>query len=459
MKKTNSSKDMNTIVNHLKTFGFVFQSSEIYGGLSNTWDYGPLGINLINNIKKIWWKYFILLEENNYGFDSKILLNSNVWKASGHIGNFSDPLIENKVNNKRYRADHVYEEVTKKSSQGMSHQDLEQYLKENILEYDGSKTNWSEIKQFNLMFKTNQGVIENEKNIVYLRPETAQGIFINFNNVQRATRAKLPFGIGQIGKSFRNEVTPGNFIFRTREFEQMELEYFTLEGQDEKDYQYYVDKAQKFMELLGLRNTSIRLRKHEKDELAHYSKATTDIEFEFPFGWGELMGIANRTDYDLKAHNGLANEELKYFDQEKNQWIIPYVIEPSVGVDRLMLAILVDSFNKEEIENNETRIVMDFKYELAPYKVAILPLVKKQADQAKKIFKTLIANDIEATYDETGSIGKRYRRQDAIGTYWCITYDYDSDNDQMVTIRNRDSMKQERIEINKIIDYLKTNSK
>lgn len=453
----NSKKSMQEIVNHLKTFGFVFQSSQIYGGLSNTWDYGPLGVLLMNNIKKIWWKKFITLEENNLGLDSKILLNSKVWESSGHLSNFSDPLIENKINNKRYRADHVYEEVSKKNAEGLDFIEIEKYLKNEVKEYDGYKTDWTNIMMFNLMFKTAQGVIEDKKNEIYLRPETAQGIFINFNNVQRSMRLKLPFGIGQIGKSFRNEVTPGNFIFRTREFEQMELEYFTFPKEDEQAYNYYVNKSKEFILSLGIKESSIKLREHKKEELAHYSKATTDIEFNFPFGWGELMGIANRSDFDLKSHNKKSNEEQRYLDSETNQFIIPYVIEPSVGADRLMLAALVDAYNVEELENNDSRILLKLNYSICPYKIAILPLVKKQSKQAKEILKTLLEHDIESTFDETGSIGKRYRRQDAIGTYWCITYDYDSDNDHMVTIRHRDTMKQERIMIDDIVNYINKN--
>lgn len=452
----NDQKNINTIINHLKNSGFVFQSSEIYGGLANTWDYGPLGILLINNIKKEWWKNFIIKEKNNIGIDSKILLNPNVWKASGHLSNFSDLLIENKINNKRYRADHIYEELTNKLAGELTQEELEKWIIENVKEYDNSKTDWANIKKFNLMFKTNQGVIEDKKNEIYLRPETAQGIFINFNNVQRSMRLKLPFGIGQIGKSFRNEITPGNFIFRTREFEQMELEFFVHPHQDEEFYNYYVAKSKNFLLSLGLKEESIRLRVHDKEELAHYSKGTTDIEFLFSFGWGELMGIANRTDFDLTSHNKLANEKLRYFDQEKQEWIIPYVIEPSIGVDRLLLAIIVDSYQEEQI-NDESRIVMQLKYELCPYKVCVLPLVKKHSESAKEIFDMLIDHDIMATYDEVGSIGKRYRRQDSIGTYWCITYDYDSINDHSVTIRHRDTMKQDRIKIEDIISYIQNN--
>lgn len=453
---SNKNKDIQLLINHLKSFGFVFQSSEIYGGLANTWDYGPLGILMINNLKKMWWKFFITIEDNNVGIDSKILLNPKVWEASGHLSNFSDPLIENKINNKRYRADHLYEDYSKKSSEGKSFQELEEYIKNNIKEYENSKTDWTKIKQFNLMFKTNQGVVEENKNQVYLRPETAQGIFINFNNIQRSMRLKLPFGVGQIGKSFRNEVTPGNFIFRTREFEQMELEFFSKPENSDYFYNYYVDKSKKFILLTGIKEKSIKLRVHDKSELAHYSKGTVDIEFNFPFGWGELMGIAHRTDFDLKSHNKLANEELKYFDVENKKWIIPHVIEPSVGVDRLLFAILVDSFCIEKI-NEDERFVLKLSKDIAPFKVAILPLVKKHSKIAKEIQKDLLLKDIEATFDETGSIGKRYRRQDSIGTLWCVTIDYDTILDNKVTIRNRDTMNQERIFINEIENYIKNN--
>lgn len=452
----NQDKSMSEIVNHLKSSGFVFQSSQIYGGLANTWDYGPLGILMINNLKQLWQQYFILQELNNVMLDSKILLNPQVWKASGHIENFSDPVIENKTNNKRYRADHVYEDFTKQSATELSESELERFIWDNVKEYDGAKTNWTKIMHFNLMFETAQGITEEAKNKIYLRPETAQGIFINFNNVQRAMRLKLPFGIGQIGKSFRNEVTPGNFIFRTREFEQMELEFFTFpdETTAQNDYQHYLKKSRDFLINLGLKSTSIQIRHHDQSELAHYAKATADIEFNFPFGWSELMGIAHRGDFDLLAHNKLANEQQKYFDQNINQFIIPYVIEPSIGVDRLLLALLCDAYNVEQLKNDEQRIVLKLSYQVCPYKIAILPLVKKQAPAALKIWKDLIAKNISATYDETGSIGKRYRRQDAIGTYWCITYDYDSDSDQCITIRHRDTMEQTRIRIDEITDFI-----
>ncbi len=449
----NNKKNMKDIVNHLKNSGFVFQSSEIYGGLSNTWDYGPLGIAIINKIKKEWWKNFINLEINNVGLDSKILLNPKIWEASGHISNFSDPLIENKINHKRYRADHIYEEISKKNANGMSNELLAKFLKDNVKEYDGSKTDWTDIKQFNLMFETSQGVVEETKNSIYLRPETAQGIFVNFNNIQRSLRLKLPFGVGQIGKSFRNEVTPGNFIFRTREFEQMELEFFTFADRSEKDYNYYVQKSHDFILSLGIKKESLSIRVHEKDELAHYSKGTSDIEFLYPFGWGEVMGISNRQEFDLSSHNKFANTKLQYLVPETNEFIIPTVIEPSVGVDRLLLAILVDSYEVEKLENDE-RIILKLDKDIAPYKVAILPLVKKLSPEARNIFLDLVQDDIATSFDETGSIGKRYRRQDSIGTYYAITFDYDSLEDKKVTIRNRDTMEQERISITDIKEYI-----
>ncbi len=450
----NNKKSMQNIVNHLKTSGFVFQSSEIYGGLANTWDYGPLAVAIMQKIKKEWWKSFINLEANNVGLDSKILLNPKVWEASGHTSNFSDPLIENKINHKRYRADHIYEELTNKNCDGMSDEFLEDFLNNNVKEYDGSKTNWTKIKKFNLMFQTSQGITESNKNEIYLRPETAQGIFINFNNIQRSLRLKLPFGVGQIGKSFRNEVTPGNFIFRTREFEQMELEFFTFPERDSEDYAYYVDKSFNFIKSLGIKEESLKIRVHKKDELAHYSKGTSDIEFLFPFGWGEIMGISNRQNFDLSAHTKASNVKLQYLNIETNKFITPTVIEPSVGLDRLFLAILIDSYEIEELEN-DSRIVLRINKNLAPYKVAILPLVKKLSDKAKEIYWNLVKSDIDTSFDETGSIGKRYRRQDSIGTYYAITFDYDSLEDNKITIRKRDTMKQERILISNIKEYIK----
>lgn len=451
----NKNKNFKDIQNHLKETGFVFQGSEIYGGLANTWDYGPLGVLLNKNIKKLWWNEFITKEPSNYGLDSKILMNPQVWVASGHVNNFSDPLIENKVNGKRYRADKIIEEHDSIiNAEALSYKEMENYIKENIKEYEGFKTEWTGIKKFHLMFETSQGVVVDKKSKVYLRPETAQGIFVNFKNVQRSTRAKLPFGIGQIGRSFRNEVTPGNFTFRTREFEQMELEVFVKPGEDEKLFSKYVQKSYDFAKLIGINESSLKIRKHDKNELAHYSKETTDVEFEFPFGYGELMGISNRTDFDLKAHMNGSGESLEYLDTITNEKIIPYVVEPSMGLDRLALATLVDAFEIEELENY-SRIVLKLDKKVAPYKVAILPLVKKHhSEAAQKLFNDLVKKGIEATYDESGSIGKRYRRQDSIGTPIVITVIDETEQTGEITIRHRDSMIQETININDIEKYL-----
>ncbi|MFV8472136.1 glycine--tRNA ligase [Mycoplasma sp. T193] len=451
----NNKDSMQTIVNHLKNSGFVFQGSEIYGGLSNTWDYGPLGALLKDNISNAWKKEFVLREGNNFLIDSKILMNPNVWVTSGHVSNFSDPLIENKVNGKRYRADKLIQEYDENIiPEKMTFEEMTQFVKDHIKEYEGEKTNWSEIKKFNLMFETSQGVIEGAKSKVYLRPETAQGIFVNFKNVQRTMRAKLPFGIAQVGKSFRNEVTPGNFIFRTREFEQMELEFFTKPEEANDWFEYYINKAYNFVQKLGIKQESIRIRAHEPEELSHYSDATSDIEFKFPFGWGELLGVANRTNYDLTSHMKATGESLDYLDPETNTKVIPYVIEPSIGLDRLMLAIISDAYYEEMLSENDSRVVLKFTYDLAPYKVAVLPLVKKLSETSKEIFASLIDQGISATYDEAGSIGKRYRRQDAIGTYWCLTVDYDTLEDNCVTLRNRDTMEQVRVEISKLNEFL-----
>lgn len=451
----NIKKINEAFLNHLKSSGFVYQGSEIYGGLSNTWDYGPLGALLKDNIRQAWKNEFILKEANNFLIDSKILMNPQVWVTSGHVSNFSDPLIENKVNGKRYRADKILQEFDPNLiPEKMSKEEIRDFLTKNVLEYEGSKTNWSEIREFNLMFETEQGIVEGSKSKIYLRPETAQGIFINFKNVQRSSRAKLPFGIGQIGKSFRNEVTPGNFIFRTREFEQMELEFFTMPKDTPKWFDYYVNKCKDFVLKLGLRDENLRVRAHDPGELAHYSSATTDLEFKFPFGWGELLGVANRSDYDLKSHSQASGELLAYLDPETNQKIFPYVIEPSIGLDRLMLAILVDTYHEEKISDTESRILFKFPLEITPYKIAILPLVKKLSDKAQEIMSFLIAKGISCVYDETGSIGKRYRRQDAIGTYWSLTIDYESLENDTFTLRNRDTMQQIRISLNDLLKYL-----
>ncbi|WP_025755534.1 glycine--tRNA ligase [Mycoplasmopsis cricetuli] len=445
---------MQELINHLKTSGFVYQGSEIYGGLANTWDYGPLGSILKDNIEKKWKQEFIFKEKNNFLIDSKILMNPQVWVTSGHVANFSDPLIENKVNGKRYRADKIIQEINPEIiSEQMSFEQMHDFIVKNVSFYDNEKTNWSTIRQFNLMFETAQGVVNNAKAKVYLRPETAQGIFINFKNVQRSMRLKLPFGIGQVGKSFRNEVTPGNFIFRTREFEQMELEFFTFPTEASFWFDYYVEKAYQFVLQLGIKKQNIRIRKHVSEELAHYSTATSDIEFLFPMGWGELLGIANRGNFDLKSHMQASGESLEYLDPETNSKIIPYVIEPSIGLDRLMLALLCDAYKIENIDNN-SRIVLALSKDLAPYKVAILPLVKKLTPKAIEIKNKLIEQNISVIFDEIGSIGKRYRRQDAIGTFWCVTIDYQSLEDNTITLRNRDTMQQIRINIDDLTKYL-----
>ena len=448
------NKKMIDIQNHLKQTGFVFQGSEIYGGLANTWDYGPLGVLLKNNIRDAWWKEFVTKEPSNFGLDSKILLNPEVWKASGHVGNFNDPLVENKVNGKRYRADKIIEEIDPSiNAETLSFKEMDKFL-ENVKEYDNSKTEWSKVKEFHLMFETKQGITDESSNIIYLRPETAQGIFINFKNVQRSTRAKLPFGIAQVGKSFRNEVTPGNFTFRTREFEQMELEVFSKEEDGEKLYRKYIDKSFSFVKNLGLKEESLRLREHDKEELAHYAKGTTDVEFKFPFGWGELLGIANRGTYDLKAHAKASKEDLSYRDPITNEVITPNVVEPSMGLDRLMLAILIDAYDVEQLEKDE-RIVLRLNKDIAPYKVAVLPLNKKyHSESAKKVFATLVDKGLSVTYDEAGSIGKRYRRQDAIGTPLVITVIDETEKDESITIRFRDDMSQKEINLKELNKYL-----
>ena len=447
--------NMKELVNHLKETGFVYQGSAIYGGLSNTWDYGPLGTLLTKNIKEIWWREFITKENNNVGLDSKILMNPKVWQASGHVSNFSDPLIENKINGKRYRADHIVEELDSSlNAESMSKEELAIWIKTNVKKYDGANTDWTDIREFHLMFETHQGVLVDSKSKVFLRPETAQGIFVNFANVQRSSRLKIPFGIGQIGKSFRNEVTPGNFIFRTREFEQMELEYFVKPGLDNDAYEYYINKSVSFIETLGIKKESYKLRKHEKEELAHYSKGTTDIEFKFPFGWGELLGVSNRTDFDLKAHAKHSGEKLEYRDPITNEIYTPYVIEPSMGMDRLSLATLSDAYEIEQLENDQ-RVVMRLDKNIAPYKFAILPLSKKHhSESAKNVFNNLVDKGLSVVYDEAGSIGKRYRRQDSIGTPYIITVIDETKSESKVTIRHRDSMKQEEITLDCLHRYI-----
>jgi glycyl-tRNA synthetase len=447
---------MEKIVNYAKSLGFVYQGSEIYGGLSNTWDYGPLGVELKNNIKKAWWKKFIQESKYNVGLDSAILMNPQTWVASGHVGGFSDPLMDCKSCKTRHRADKLIEEFSKNEVNpgGWTNEQLQTYIKENHIACpECGKEDFTDIRQFELMFKTHQGVIQDDKSAVYLRPETAQGIFVNFKNIQRTSRKKIPFGVGQIGKSFRNEITPGNFIFRTREFEQMELEFFCEPGTDLEWYEYWKTYCFDFVKSLGVKTEKLRIREHTMEELSHYSKGTADIEYLFPFGFGELWGIADRTDYDLKAHQNESGQALDYLDPHTNQKYIPYVIEPSVGVERLFLTIFTDAYEEETLENGETREVLHLHPVLAPFKVAVLPLVKKLDEEASKVYE-MLAKDFMTEYDVTGNIGKRYRRQDAIGTPYCVTFDYDSLEDQSVTVRERDSMEQVRIPISELNAYI-----
>jgi glycyl-tRNA synthetase len=448
---------MDKIINLCKQYGFIFQGSEIYGGLANTWDYGPLGIELKNNIKKAWWQKFIQEHEHNVGMDSAILMNPKVWEASGHVSSFNDPLIDCKECKTRHRADKLIEECTNAEVNvaGWSYEAIMNYIKENnVVCPNCQKLNYTDIRQFNMMFKTHQGVIADESTQIYLRPETAQGIFVNFLNIQRSMRLKLPFGIGQIGKSFRNEITPGNFTFRTREFEQMELEFFCQPGTELEWFKYWQDYCTNWLYSLNINKEKIRLRHHQREELSHYSNATTDIEYQFPFGWGELWGVASRTDYDLKQHIKYSNQNLEYFDSETNQKYIPYVVEPSLGVDRLVLTILCDSYQEETLPNGETREILKFHPAIAPYKCAILPLIKKNHSvKAKEIYKNLNSYFM-VSYDESGSIGKRYRRQDVIGTPFVITIDDDTLNNNTVTIRNRDTMEQITIHVDEIKPYI-----
>ena len=449
----NSKKSMDTIVALAKGRGFVYADSEIYGGLANSWDYGPLGVEFKNNVKKAWWKKFVQESRFNVGLDSAILMNPQVWVTSGHVGGFSDPLMDCKDCHARHRADNLIDD-NGGHAEGMTFEQMEEYIKENGITCPecGGK-NFTGIRKFNLMFKTFMGVTEDAKSEVYLRPETAQGIFVNYANIQRTTRRKLPFGVCQIGKSFRNEITPGNFIFRIREFEQMECEFFCKPGTDLDWFYYWKDYCKNFLLNLGLKEENIRLRDHEKEELSFYSKATTDIEFLFPFGWGELWGIADRTDYDLNRHQEGSGKALDYFDQETNEHYVPYVIEPSLGADRMFLAFLCDAYDEEEDEKGDKRVVLRLHPALAPFKAAVLPLSKKLNDKALEIFDDL-SKEFMIDFDDAGSIGKRYRRQDEIGTPFCITYDFDSETDGCVTVRDRDSMKQDRIKISELMAYI-----
>ena len=445
------------IVTHLRTSGFVYQGSEIYGGLSNSWDFGTLGSHLKKNIKDLWWKEFIDKSPYNVGIDSSILMNTKTWEASGHLKGFSDSMVDCKECKSRFRADNMIEEATGLSAEGKTPEEMDQMIEENNIKCPVcGKHNFTNARPFNLMFKTYIGTLEDAKSVAYLRPETAQGIFVNFNNVARTSRKKIPFGIGQIGKSFRNEITPGNFIFRIREFEQMELEFFCKPGTDLEWYKYWVDYCYDFVKRLGINENNLRIREHDPEELSFYSKGTSDIEYAFPFtDWGEVWGIADRTDYDLKQHSEYSGKELSYLDPETNERYVPYCVEPSVGVERLFLMICCDAYDKETIDEKDERIVMHLHPALAPIKACICPLSKKLSENAYKLYEEL-NKEFYCEYDEAGSIGKRYRRNDAIGTPFCITYDFESEQDNCVTVRHRDSMEQERIKIDELKDYIKS---
>lgn len=459
-----SDLTMDKLVALCKSRGFIFAGSEIYGGLANTWDYGPLGVELKNNVKRAWWKKFIQENPLNTGLDCAILMNPNVWVASGHLGGFSDPLMDCKSCKSRHRADNLIEDYMKRKGieqniAGWTNEQMEKYIQDNKIPCPVcGKSDFTGVRQFNLMFKTFQGVTEDSANTVYLRPETAQGIFVNFLNVQRTSRLKVPFGIGQIGKSFRNEITPGNFTFRTREFEQMELEFFCKPGTDLEWFAYWKEFCKNWLLELGIKEDCLKLRDHDKEELCFYSNATTDFEYKFPFGWGELWGIADRTDYDLKAHMRVSGKNMEYTDPVTNEKYVPYVIEPSLGADRMVLAFLCNAYDEEEVDG-ETRVVMHLHHALAPYKVAVLPLQKKAlGEKAEEIYRSL-CKKFSATYDDSASIGKRYRRQDEIGTPFCVTVDFDTLEDNMVTVRERDSMAQVRISLDELESYLESNLK
>ncbi len=452
-------KDMETIVNLCKSRGYIYPGSEIYGGLANTWDYGPLGVELKNNVKTLWRKKFVQEKKDIVGLDAAILMNPETWVASGHVSGFSDPLIDCKECKTRHRADKLIEEWAHENKQdiiadGWTDEQMVKFIEDNKIPCPNcGKTNFTSIRKFNLMFKTFQGVTEDSTATVYLRPETAQGIFVDFKNVLRTTRKKMPMGIAQIGKAFRNEITPGNFTFRTREFEQMELEFFCKPGTDLEWFKYWKEFCENWLLSLGMKKENIRLRDHSKEELVFYSKATTDIEFNFPFGWGELWGIADRTDYDLTQHMNHSKQDLSYLDPETNERYVPYVIEPSLGADRVTLAFLCNAYDVEDLGEGDSRVVLHLHPALAPYKVAILPLSKKLGDKANEIFDKL-SKSFSCDYDEAGSIGKRYRREDEIGTPYCLTVDFDTLEDNQVTIRDRDTMEQVRIPIDEVENYI-----
>ena len=451
----NTQKTMEKIVALCKGRGFIFPGSEIYGGLANTWDYGSLGVELKNNVKKAWWKKFVQESQYNVGLDSAILMNPTTWVASGHVGGFSDPLIDCKECKTRHRADKLIEDFDGTVADGWTNEQMLDYIKtNNIVCPDCGKLNFTDIRKFNLMFKTFQGVTEDSANEIYLRPETAQGIFVNFKNIQRTSRKKVPFGVAQVGKSFRNEITPGNFTFRTREFEQMELEFFCEPGTDLEWFEYWRSFCKEWLLSLNIKDENLRLRDHSPEELAFYSKATTDFEFMFPFGWGELWGIADRTDYDLTQHANTSGESMEYIDPvDTNKRYIPYVVEPSLGADRVTLAFLVEAYDEEVVGENDTRVVMHFHPALAPVKVAVLPLSKKLSEKTTEIYQKL-TKKFMCEYDESGSIGKRYRRQDEIGTPLCVTVDFDTEEDNSVTVRDRDTMEQIRLPIDELEAYI-----
>ena len=459
----NTEKSMDKIVAFCKNRGYVFAGSEIYGGLANTWDYGPLGVEFKNNVKKAWWRKFVQENPYNVGLDAAILMNPQTWVASGHLGGFSDPLMDCRECHERFRADKIIEDWCAEtgfelgtSADAMSQEEMKAFIDEhNIVCPECGKQNFTDIRQFNLMFKTFQGVTEDAKNTVYLRPETAQGIFVNFANVQRTTRRKVPFGIAQIGKSFRNEITPGNFIFRVREFEQMELEFFCKPDTDLEWFDYWRSYCKEWLLSLGMKEENLRLRDHDPEELSFYSKATTDFEFLFPFGWGELWGIADRTNYDLTQHINTSNKDLSYFDPETNERYIPYVVEPSLGVERCFLSFLCDAYDEEELEGGDVRTVLRLHPALAPFKAAVLPLSKKLSDKATELYHDL-QKSFMVDYDEAGSIGKRYRREDEIGTPFCVTVDFETETDGCVTIRERDSMTQERVKLEDVKAYIES---
>ena len=450
----NTEKTMDKIVALCKGRGFVYPGSEIYGGLANTWDYGPLGMQLKNNIKSAWLKKFVQENKLNVGLDSAILMNPQTWVASGHLGGFSDPLMDCRACKTRHRADNLIEDFDGTNVAGWSNQQMTEYIDEKGIPCPNcGKHDFTDIRQFNLMFKTFQGVTEDTKNELYLRPETAQGIFVNFANIQRTTRKKVPFGVAQVGKSFRNEITPGNFIFRVREFEQMELEFFCKPDTDLEWFDYWRSFCRDWLYSLNINPENLRLRDHEKEELSFYSKATTDFEYLFPFGWGELWGIADRTNYDLTRHIETSGKKLDYLDPETNERYVPYVIEPSLGVERLFLAVMTEAYDEEQIDEKDTRVVLRFHPALAPFKAAVLPLSKKLSDEALEVY-DMLSKNFMVDFDDTGSIGKRYRREDEIGTPYCITFDFDSRDDHCVTVRDRDTMQQERVAIDELTDYL-----